>query len=187
MTRRVLRPLTPSLVFAALALAPPARPAEHAENGEPRPTLVWIATQLVPSPEVAAGQGQAQFGLRWQATPVLYSFGVPPDLPPWRALVVEPLVRQSGSIELFFSPEVFFGTPVQGLLRGGVRAYFPLIAKGDDLSASIATSYTNVGGKSGVGYEVGVYTLYGVFGLTLTFAPEATPLQWITTLRFRYF
>jgi len=175
---------------ARFVAADAARPAEP----EPRPTLVWILTQLVPSPEVAAGKDSAaaasesvRFGLRWQVTPILYSFGINPRLSPWRALVVEPIVRQSGSIELYFSPELFVGSLDNPLLRGGVRSYFPLVGKGDDLSVSLGTSYTYMNGQSGVGYELGAYVLYGTLGIQLTYSPTLSPAQWITTFRFRYF
>jgi hypothetical protein len=158
----------------------------------PRPTFIWILTQLIPSPEVAAGKGSdlvetVRFGLRWQVTPILYSFGHNPRVSPWRAFVVEPIVRQSGSVELFLSPELFVGSLDTPLLRGGVRSYFPLIAKGDDLSVSLGTSYTYMNGQSGVGYELGAYVLYGTLGIQVTYSPAPSPVQWITTLRFRYF
>jgi len=182
---RVIATMT---LWARFVAADAARPAEP----EPRPTLVWILTQLVPSPEVAAGRDSAgtesvRFGLRWQVTPILYSFGINPRLSPWRALVVEPIVRQSGSIELFFSPELFVGGLDSPLLRGGVRSYFPIVAKGDELSVSLGTSYTYVSGRSGVAYELGVYVLYGTLGIQVTYDPGPSAEQWITTLRFRYF
>ncbi len=71
-------------------------------------TIPWLATQLVPSPEIAGGQGTARFGARWQVTPVLFSWGIHRGLSPWRFIVEEPLVRQSGSIELYLTPEYFF-------------------------------------------------------------------------------
>jgi hypothetical protein len=186
--RRVLG----SYVFGSLVMALWARPATaeetRADEQEARPTLVWIFTQLIPSPEVAAGTDGAHFGLRWQVTPILYSFGINPRLSPWRALVVEPIVRQSGSIELFLSPELFTGSLFQTpLVRAGVRSYFPLVAKGDELSMSIGTSYTNMNGQNGVGWEAGVYVLYGTVGVQVTYAPAPSPVQWITTLRIRYF
>jgi hypothetical protein len=169
-------------------------------EGEPRPTLIWLLTQVIPSPEVAVGEGPApsggipptwtaRFGLRWQITPVLYSFGLNPRVSPWRSLVVEPLVRQSGSIEAFVSPELFtgslFATP---MVRAGVRSYFPLVAKGEELSISLGSSVTYMNGVTGIGYELGAYVLYGVVGVQVTYAPEpSSPVAWITTLRIRYF
>ncbi len=154
---------------------------------DPRPTLLWALLQLIPSPEIAAGDGP-RFGVRWQVTPILYSFGIDRRLPPWRALVVEPIVRQSGSIEGYVSPELFAGVlNLTPLVRAGVRSYFPVLAKGEELSVSVGSSYTYMGGRSGVGYEIGAYVLYGVLGVQLTYSPVSSPVQWITTFRFRYF
>ena len=78
----------------------------HASEPDIHPTLLWCAIQLVPSPQwsLLAHDG-LRFGLRWQVTPVLYSFGINRKLSPWRWFVVEPFVRQVGSAEIFCSPE----------------------------------------------------------------------------------
>jgi hypothetical protein len=157
-----------------------------------KPTLLWVLTQIIPSPEIAVGRNgaseDAHFGLRWQVTPILYSFGISRQLSPWRALVVEPIVRQSGSVELFLTPEIFtgslWGTP---LLRAGIRSYFPLLAKGEELSVSLGTSYTYLAGTSGAAYEAGIYFLYGTLGFQVTYTPSPSPVTWISTFRFRYF
>jgi hypothetical protein len=183
-----------TLALVLTVLSPRARADSEGKPEEPdvKPTLLWVFTQLIPSPEVAVGRNagaeDARFGLRWQVTPVLYSFGIHRGLSPWRALVVEPLVRQSGSVELFFTPEIFTGSLWgSALLRAGVRSYFPLLAKGDELSVSLGTSYANLNGVSGAAYEAGIYFLYGTLGIQVTYSPSPSPVPWITTLRFRYF
>lgn len=85
--------------------------------GAPLPDAAWAITQLVPSPEIAVGGEErgAQVGLRWQVTPVLYSFGVNRRKSPWRAFIAEPMVRQGGSVEAYVSPDAGGGlvvTPV---------------------------------------------------------------------------
>jgi hypothetical protein len=75
---------------------------------------------------VAFGERGAAFALSWQVTPPLYSWAMDRRLVPLRVLVVEPIVRQSGSVEFFVSPEYYgvrrfeenFG------LRAGIRSYF---------------------------------------------------------------
>ena len=168
----------------ALTEVPPAtEPGVH-------PTLPWIATQLVPSPELAYGDDGAHFGLVWQLTPLLYSFGIHRKLSPWRFFVVEPVVRQSGSMELFVSPEYLAIEPAfrdRWTLRVGMRAYFPLVQRGEYVSASIGTSYFRIAGQDAVAYETGMYVLYGVLGLQLAFAPAHDRARWIGVLRFRFF
>ncbi len=156
----------------------------------PSPTLPWLAFQLVPSPELAAGEG-AHFGLRWQLTPVLYSWGLNRRLSPWRFFVVEPLTRQSGSLELHFSPEWLDagdGARERWFGHVGLRSYHPLVQRGENLSVSIGTAYfRNFAGEEGVAYEAGIYALYGVLGLRLAYAPGNARERFVTSFVFRVF
>src|SRR5262245_13098391 len=93
-----------------LAPAPSSAPRTAPRRATATPpgthiTLAWLLTQLIPSPELAVGDDGARFGLRWQVVPLAYSFGIDRRLSPFRAFVVEPLVRSSGSLELFVAPE----------------------------------------------------------------------------------
>ncbi|MFS8070909.1 MAG: hypothetical protein ACMG6S_31465, partial [Byssovorax sp.] len=116
-------------VAAVAALLAPARaafaePVAEATPPGVHPTLLWAALQLVPSPEWMGDGSRGYAGMRWQVTPLLYSFGINRKLFPWRTLIAEPTVRHSGSLELFFSPE-YLGKPgsfaERWLFRGGVR------------------------------------------------------------------
>lgn len=184
-------------VGAAIAISLGGRAAAGDEGDEEevteprvRPTPLWLAAQLAPSPELAYGDSGARFGLRWQLTPLLYSFGTNRRLSPWRAIVVEPLVRQSGSIELFLSPEYIVRGPTFGdgwLWRAGVRTYLPVIERGDYLSVSFGASCYAFAGGTGASYEIGAYVLFGIVGVQLTVSPRSGPAQTIATLRLRYF
>jgi hypothetical protein len=188
-----------SVVVAAAVLASPAvARAADALPAAPKPTepavapnLAWLATQFIPSPEVAAGAGHAHFGLRWQVTPLLYSWGINRKLSPWRVLVAEPLSRQSGSIEAYLSPEfidVDGDATDKWLLRPGVRAYFPVVQRGEYVSVSVGSSYQHLQNRGSAAFEGGVYVLYGLFGVQVTYAPlPHTPAGTIVTMRFRYF
>ncbi|HEY8086201.1 MAG TPA: hypothetical protein VIF09_00100 [Polyangiaceae bacterium] len=167
-------------------------PADVVTPTEPGVTITvpWLVTQLVPSPELAYGQDVARFGTRWQVTPLLFSWGIHRGLSPWRFLVAEPFVRQSGSIELFATPEYFFygASFAEGwLFRGGVRSYFPLVEHGEYLSVSVGASSFAFAGKAGAAYEAGVYALYGILGIQLTVTPSAPPIATIVTQRIRVF
>ena len=181
-------------VIAAALAATSARAAsaddEAVTEPDVRPTWLWLATQLVPSPEAVYGESTSRFGARWQVTPVLYSWGINRKLSPWRILVAEPLTRQSGSIELFFSPEyVMYGSRfTDGLVwRTGVRSYFPIIERGDYLSVSAGASHFTLGDRNGAAIEAGAYVLYGTVGAQLTWSPSIAPMRWIATFRVRVF
>jgi hypothetical protein len=184
-----------AIVDASLGAAspsPPRAPSAMEAATEPavHPTLLWAVTQLLPSPEWRVADGGVRFGVRWQITPLLYSFGINRKLSPWRALVVEPLVRHSGSMELFASPEYITVTPVfheNWLLRAGIRAYFPLAHRGEYLSCSLGGSALYFRERIGAAYEAGLYTLGGVVGIQVTVTPTALLRSTTFTLSLRYF
>src|SRR5260370_15188280 len=153
-------------------------------------TIPWLATQVLPSPELAVGDGSTHFGLRWQVTPLLWSWGIHRGLSPWRFFVVEPLVRVSGSVEVFATPEYlrYGSTFADGwILRGGVRSYFPLVEHGEYLSVSVGASEYAFAGKAATACEAGAYVLVGTVGLQVTLSPTAaaSPVETIVTLRLR--
>jgi hypothetical protein len=165
----------------------------------PRPTLAWAAFQLLPSPEVAFGRQRhigptgavddatsAAFGLRWQVTPVLWSFGVHRSQSRWRYFVVDPIARQSGSLELSTSFEYIGGHVDRVLVRPGLRVYLPVAQRGEYLSVSLGTSVYGYDGLR-VAYDVGAYILAGMLGFQMTVAPTHAPLAAIATVRLRYF
>lgn len=154
----------------------------------PQPTAVWLGTQLLPSPQLVWAEGAARFGLRWQVTPLLYAFGQHPGLSPWRSLVVEPRQRYGGSLELFVSPELLLGPEAVAILRPGLRGYLPVVEHGEYLSASLAASYQRIDGQGGVSVEAGLYILFGILGVQLTYTPGSEQrVPWILTARVRYF
>jgi hypothetical protein len=180
---------------------PPAPPRGDAERDvvwadvdrvrdpEVAPSLEWALWQLVPSPQLAFGGG-ARFGLRWQVTPLLYSFALDARLDRWRWLVAEPIVRHSGSLELFVAPEYLAldgGLADRFGLRAGLRAYFGLLGRGDNLSTSVGAAYHHFPGVDGVSLEAGLYVLFGSLGLVLTHSPGFEAAPWLATLRLRYF
>ncbi|AKT37291.1 uncharacterized protein CMC5_014220 [Chondromyces crocatus] len=159
---------------------------------EPRvqATFPWLLTQLIPSPEWVISDEGVRFGGRWQATPLLYSFGIDPRLSPWRSMVAEPIVRHAGSVELFVSPTYLAGGGSLGnrwLFRSGVRAYFPLLDRGEYLSCSVGGALVYHRDEVGVAYEAGIYTLFGVLGLQAAYTPTRDLRMGSLTLNIRYF
>jgi hypothetical protein len=157
----------------------------------PRPiiTAPWLATQIIPSPELAIDHGTAFFGMQWQLTPVLYSFGTNRHISPWRGFVIDPFARQSGSVEGFISPEFIARSgdfSDQWSVRLGTRAYFPLVDHGEVLSASLGAAVSTIG-RGAADYEAGVYTLNGFIGGVVTVSPTPDAPRFIFTLRIRVF
>ncbi|HQY64048.1 MAG: hypothetical protein IPF92_02515 [Myxococcales bacterium] len=180
-------PLAPAL--PVVGLSPPSQDPYLAREAQVAPTFVWLLTQFVPSPELVVGSEGARFGVRWNVSPLLYSFGIHRRLSPWRVLVVEPVVRHSGSIEIFASPEWVVYRGGTTLLDLGVRSTVPLLHRGEYLSASVGVAYTSFEGVGAARYEAGLYTVFGVFGVVVSASPNLAlaPVSTAVTLRLRYF
>jgi hypothetical protein len=152
------------------------------------PTPLWAAAQLVPSLQWHFPENDdSRFGLRWQITPLLFSFGMNKYVTPWRTLVAEPMARYNGSIELFVSPEYSSDMPSKWNLRGGFRGYLPLYQYGEYLAASLGTSYYKYDNQSGVSYEAGMYIFFGMLGFQVRHSPGFKEGPWTFTLSIRYF
>ena len=178
----------------SVAAPPPAwdqsGPRASATPPGTRLTLSWVFLQLVPSPELALGNDGALFGLRWQLTPFSYSFGIDRRLSPFRAFVVEPLFRTSGSLEVFFSPEYLALDAPESRrfgFRTGVRAFFPVVERGEYVSISLGAAYARFGAVEAATYQVGAYILFGFVGLEQSFAPALAEARSITTFNLRFF
>ena len=219
---RVARLASATLAAALCGLSPgaaqafdtvPAPASADVLQPRPDPSVAWLLAQLLPSPEIAAGSQGAAWGLRWQLTPIAYSWGVYRKITPWRFGLVDATARQSGSIELYASPEyVYFPTHDLGahldhtrfplpklaggggswtgdalFLRYGTRAYFPLWEKGEFLSGSLGASLYDFAGTWGVAYEAGIYGLGGLAGFQLAVTPRGGPLNVMSTFVLRIF
>jgi hypothetical protein len=205
MTRAGLTTLSLSCVLFALCACPrearafdtePAPPSGDVRQPMYQPTLGWLAAQLLPSPEIAGGSQGAAWGLKWQLTPVAYSWGVYRKISPWRFGVVDPAARQSGSVELYVAPEyVYFPSHSASpgwkgdelFLRHGSRAYFPLLERGEFLSTSLGASVYDFGGSWAVAYEAGLYGIGGLFGVQVNVTPASGPLRVVSTAVLRFF
>ena len=149
---------------------------------------VWAAAQLVPSPLLLIGREHLGGGLRWQLTPLLYSFGIAER--PWRTFLVSPIARHSGSIELHVSPEWACCAPDEKsswLVRAGLRLYLPLLEHGEKLSWSLGGSYYRAAGEHGGAADIGIFTFNGAFGLNVTVSPGLTRREVSAVFTIRLF
>jgi hypothetical protein len=187
---RALRRWAAAIVL--LGLAGPVR-AQDASGSPARLSALmaagaWTVGQLIPSPLLVIGERHAGGGMRWQLTPLLFSFGIAAR--PLRSFVVSPIARHSGSIELHVSPEWACCAPGADhgwLARAGLRAYLPWLEHGEVLSWSVGASGYYAADGFGPAADLGIYTLFGVLGLTVTVSPWLSQREVITSLNFRYF
>lgn len=152
---------------------------------------IWAVAQLIPSPQLVIGKEHVGGGLRWQLTPILYSFGIAER--PVRTFLVSPIARHSGSVELHVSPEWACCAPNEQsswLVRAGLRLYLPLLEHGEKLSWSLGGSYYRAAGgssRNGAAADLGIFTFNGAFGLNVTVSPWLTRREVITTFTIRLF
>jgi hypothetical protein len=188
----VVRPLTAALIAFLLLAVPRAAEAEEASPAvRVTPVAaagVWAFAQLVPSPLFVASSDRVGGGVRWQITPLLYSFGVAAK--PLRAFVIEPVARHTGAVELYASPEWACCAPgdaTSWIARGGARIYAPLIGRGEALAGSLGGSYYRAGDGDGASVEAGLYVLFATLGLTVSVSPKLVGREVISALHIRYF
>jgi hypothetical protein len=127
-------------------------------------------------------------GMRWQVTPLLYSFGIAEG--PVRSFLVAPIARHSGSVELHISPEWACCAPGDAngwLVRAGLRLYLPLLERGERLSWSVGGSYYRAADGGGAAADFGIYTFNGIIGLNVTVSPWLSQREVITAFTLRYF
>ena len=193
--RQVRSGLRLAAALVALVAVPRATLAAEADRDAPARHLsvavagaLWGAAQLLPSPLLVIGKDHVGAGVRWQVTPLSYSFGITER--PLRPFLVSPIARHSGSVELHASPE-WACCPVSGngwLVRSGLRLYLPLLEHGERLSWSLGGSYyRSTHDEGGVAIDAGLYTLLGVLGWTVTFSPALSRRELIAALNIRYF
>jgi len=173
------------LLATTVATAALAGGSARAESHHPVPTIAWVLTQAIPSPGHGWDRDGHTLSLRWQVTPFLYSWGVHRRAPiRFRAFIVEPSLRNTGSIETWIGPE-WLRDGHRSVLRGGVRSYFPVAERGDGVSMSIGTGVWTHGREVGPVIEVGMYVLFGVLGVQLSHAPGLEHAEWMATLSWR--
>ena len=132
--------------------------------------------------------GIPRLSLAWQVTPILYSFGINRRVNPWRFLVVDPLARVYGSIELHFSPEWMPGAPDTNLFyRTGFRTTLPLHQHGEYVALMMGASYSRFEGRGGVVFEGGLSLLFGSIGLVVSHSPSFPDLRYGVRLNLKYF
>ena len=185
-------------LVVGLALCASSASAAEVSSLEPAPkprvmspaaaVAVWAAAQLVPSPLLVIGKEHVGGGLRWQLTPILYSFGIAER--PWRSFLVSPIARHSGAIELHVSPEWACCAPEEQsswLVRAGLRLYLPLLEHGEKLSWSVGGSYYRAASGGSASADLAIFTFNGAFGLNLTVSPWLARRELITAFTIRLF
>lgn len=173
------------ILFALMALPHQQLHSQTAEGGEKLST--WLLLQAVPSFTFASSGSGSSFGFEWEATPLLYSWGMSKLVSPWHAFFVEPTARFTGSVELAVTGQTFarkigssyFGVSVQFL------GHIPLIERGEHLALNVGVAQYSISNSASIMKVIGISTLFGIVHFNLK--QSSSPSIWMASLEFRIF
>ena len=179
--RRSMKHLLTALAF--LSVVSGAR----AQDLQPSKFDTWFPYKLIPNLTLYSSSPHSGFGFEWEATPLLYSFGINKQVSPWYSLIVDPTARFAGSVELTAAGQVFttkLGKSYFGY-SGQLTAYIPLIEWGEYLTLNLGAGVYRVADRTRVFEVAGISTLLGFVQFNIKHSPN--PTTWIGSLEFRLF
>jgi|GEM_PF-1541156 len=191
---RGMRALVVALCLITVSAAPVRGESEPARWDPARSispavaAVLWGVAQVIPSPVLITGSDGYGGGMRWQLTLLTYAFGLQSHR--LRSIWVPPVARHAGALELYVSPAWLCCAPddrTSWMLHAGGRVYLPLEGRGENLAASLGASYYRASPNHGAAFELAVYVLSSLVGLSVTVAPWLTAREVSTTLTLRYY
>ena len=173
-----------------LALVLVARFNLQAQTSQPEPPgkfSSWLSYQAIPGMMVISHPGDIPFAFEWEATPLLYSFGMTRKVSPWHSMFVLPPARFTGSIELKVTGQ--FSTRKTGSSYFGSSAqligHIPLIERGEYLGLNVGVAKYAFAGSSPWFKVLGVSTLFGF--VEFNFKHSSDPAMWMGSIELRLF
>lgn len=147
----------------------------------------WLPYQAIPSMMVISHPGDIPFAFEWEATPLLYSFGMTRKISPWHSMFVVPPARFTGSIELKVTGQLstrktgrsYFGSSAQ------LIGHIPLIERGEYLGLNVGVAKYAFAGSSPWFKVLGVTTLFGF--VEFNFKHSSDPSMWLGSIELRFF
>jgi hypothetical protein len=147
----------------------------------------WLTFQAIPSMMVISHPGDIPFAFEWEATPLLYSFGMTRLVSPWYSFKVSQAARFTGSIELKTTGQIstrkmgssYFGSSAQ------LIGHIPLMERGEYLGLNVGVAKYAFAGSSPWFKVVGVSTLFGF--LEFNFKHSFDAQMWMGSIEFRFF
>jgi hypothetical protein len=147
----------------------------------------WFILQAVPSIAWTSFPARTNFAFEWEATPVLYSFGMTKLDPPWHFFFVTQPERFAGSIELNVSSQLYtrkIGTSHWGF-SGQLVAHLPLVERGEHLGLNLGVARYTIAGMPSNYIIGGFSTLFGFLHYNLKYSPADK--IWMNCIELRFF
>jgi hypothetical protein len=150
-------------------------------------STTWLILQSIPSMNWTTFQDRTQFAFEWEATPLIYSWGMNKLDPPFHFFRVTQPERFTGSIEFNLTAQLYtssLGSSHWGF-SGQVVGHFPLIEYGEHLGLNLGIARYTLAGSPSTFIVGGLSTLFGFFHYNIKYSPDDK--LWMNTIEFRFF
>lgn len=172
-------------VLVAIALCSPSSLSQETRSDARFSS--WLPFQALPNITVTSYADYSALGFEWEATPLLYSFGMTSLISPWYSFIVELPARFTGSIELVTTGQFNTAKVGSSYFAGSVQllGHIPLIERGEYLALNIGLARYFDGGSSPSYAVAGISTLFGI--LHVNVKRSLKPVGWMGSVEFRFF
>jgi hypothetical protein len=147
----------------------------------------WLIMQVVPSVSWTCFPAQTRFSFEWEATPILYSWGMTKLDPPLHFFFVTQPERFAGSVEFNISMQLYTSQVRASHwgFSGQLLAHLPLVEHGEYVGLNLGVARYNIAGVSS-NYVVGGFsTLFGFLHYNIKYSPGNE--IWMHSIEFRFF
>jgi hypothetical protein len=147
----------------------------------------WLIMQALPSVSWTCFPAQTNFSFEWEATPVLYSWGMTKLDPPLHFFFVTQPERFTGSVEFNISTQLYtsrIGTSHWGF-SGELLTHLPLVEHGEYVGLNLGVARYNIAGISSNYFVGGFSTLFGFLHYNIKYSPADE--IWMHSIEFRFF
>ena len=181
-----MRPFTLLLLISLGSFVPSLAQIQIGQPNESK-FGVWLPLQLIPSVTLYNDAVRSNFGFEWEATPLLYSFGMNDQISPWYSFIVEPTARFVGSVEISLAGQVYTTKLGQSYFStsGQVMGFIPLAERGEHLTLNLGVAAYRIQSDTRLFKVIGFSSFFGMLHFNLKHADS--PSTWIGALEFRVF
>lgn len=161
--------------------------AAQEQDQRSAPSSSWFLMQAVPSLSWTCFPAQTHFSFEWEATPLLYSWGMTKLDPPFHFFFVTQPERFTGSIEFTMSTQLYtrqVGSSHWGF-SGQLLTHWPLVEHGEYAGLNLGIARYVIAGMPSNYIVGGVSTLFGFLHYTLKYSPADN--IWMHAIEFRFF
>ena len=147
----------------------------------------WLIMQAVPSVSWTSLPAQTHFSFEWEATPVLYTWGMTKLDPPFHFFFVTQPERFAGSVEFIITSQLYtskIGASHWGF-SGQLLAHLPIVEHGEYAGLNIGAARYNIAGISSNFIIGGFSTLFGFLHYNIKYSPADK--IWMHSIEFRFF